>query len=167
MTEKYITCTIGGKDYNAHFKSFGESYSNFEWSFWDRVTLPFYKGRRVLKDLFYECKYAFQRLVDGYDCRDVFNVDVGFITRYKKILENFKKYNNGYPSNMTYEEWIDIIDRMLYHLQFMDSCFVEDELYKFVGDGFFLVDDTVHKIVEEHKNKFFELFSKYFYSLWY
>lgn len=168
MTEKYVTCTIGGKEYEVLFRDSGISFDNIKWTFWDKITLPFYRSRRWFKDSFYAIKYAYYRLRDGYDCRDVFNIDYGFTVKYKKILENFKKYNNGYPTELTWEAWNTTIDEMLYHLQFMTEEDVEAELISYVdSESYYVADDTIYKIMEEHKNKFFELFSKYFYSLWY
>ena len=66
--------------------------------------------------------------------------------------------------------WKEVLNEMINCLEMMD----EDNAYAFLG--FCELDDynrmtkedreNVYRIMEENKNKFFELFSKYFYSLW-
>ena len=166
-----IDCEVGGRLYkNVKFKDMGFSFKKIKWTFWDKLTLPFYRCRRVLKDLFYACRYAFERVKDGYDSRDVFSLDYSFLLRYEKILKDFRKYNNGHPCNMTEEEWNKILDDMIYHLHYMIEENVENELQTYVKDdeNSYIIDGrTVFNIMEEHRKEFFELFSKYFYNLWY
>jgi hypothetical protein len=166
-----IDCEVGGRLYkNVHFKDMGFSFEKIKWTFWDKLTWPFYRCKRVLKDWFYACKYAFERVKDGYDSRDVFSLDYSFLLRYEKILKDFRKYNNGHPCHMTEEEWDKILDEMIYHLHYMYEENVENELQTYVKDkenSYIIVGRTVFDIMEEHRKEFFDLFSKYFYNLWY
>jgi hypothetical protein len=43
---------------------------------------------------------------------------------------------------------------------------VEEELTKDMSEGFIPNPTITYKIMEKHKNEFFELFSKHFYNLW-
>ena len=167
-----IDCEVGGRLYkNVHFKNMGFSFKQIKWTFWDKLTWPFYKCRRALKDCFYTCKRAFERVKDGYDYMDVVSLDYSFLLRYEKILKDFRKHNNGYPGTMSdIEEWDKILDEMIYHLHYMNENNVEDELQTYVKDkenSYIIVGRTVFNIMEEHRKEFFELFSKYFYNLWY
>lgn len=168
---KYIDCEVGGKLYkNVEFKSLGFHFNNIKWNLLDKITWPFYRLRRILKDAKWSIKYAFERVKDGYDSRDVFSLDYNFIWRYENILKDFRKYNNGFPCSMTEEAWNKIIDNMLYHLHYMYENNVEDELQAYVKDekdSYIVVGTTIYDIMKEHKDEFFKLFSEYFYSLWY
>ena len=168
---KYIDCEVGGRFYeDVEFKDIGFSFNEIKWTLWDKITLPFYRCRRLFKGWFYECKYAFERVKDGYDSRDVFSLDYRFLTKYEKILKDFRKYNNGVPHGLKEDEWNKILDEMIYHLHYMDENNIEDELQFYVKDeenSYIIVGRTVFEIMEEHRKEFFELFSKYFYSLWY
>lgn len=166
---KYIDCEVGGKLYkDVEFKSLGFHFNDIKWNLWDKITLPFYRLRRVLKDVKWSIKYAFERIKDGYDSREVFSLDYNFIWRYKKILKDFRKYNNGIPYGLQEKEWNEILDKMLYHLQYMDENNVEDELQFYVKDekeSYTVVGTTIYDIMKEHKDEFFKLFSEHFYSL--
>lgn len=168
---KYIDCEVGGRFYqDVEFKNLGFSFKDIKWTFWDKITSPFYKLRRLLKDIKYKIKYAFERIKDGYDSRDVFSLDYNFIWRFEKLLKEFRKYNNGVPYEMSEEEWNKILDEMIYHLHYMDENNIEDELQFYVKDekdSYIIVGNTVYEIMCEHKDEFFMLFSKYFYNLWY
>lgn len=168
---KYIDCKVGGKLYkDVEFKSLGFHFNDIKWNLWDKITLPFYKLRRVLKDVKWAIKYAFERIKDGYDSREVFSLDYHFIWRYEKILKDFRKYNNGVPYGLQENEWNEILDKMIYHLHYMDENIIEDELQLYVKDekeSYTVVGTTIYDIMKEHKDEFFKLFSEHFYSLWY
>ena len=94
-------------------------------------------------------KYAWQRAIHGYDYCDVYNLNDAFIDRYIKILTAFKEENMSVPIDMTEKEWDKIIDEMINYLKSIQS---EEKI--------------TWEIRERYKDKFFELFSKYFFDLW-
>lgn len=134
--------------------------------FWDDVTTPFWKAKRKVKDAYWEIRYGFQRMFKGYDVVDTFETFAKFTERYKKILTEYKNGHMGVPYGMENEEWEAIIDEMLYHLKYMDEWTVIKELEKDVPEDWSASSKTVDEILEKHKNEFFKLFSKHFYSLW-
>lgn len=84
------------------------------------------------------------------------------------------KYKKEYDTRLfhTEEETNNIIDEMIYNLQMMDEDFVEKVLY-----GNNILDDNYHfktpeetklifSTMDQHKEKFMELFSDYFWQLW-
>ena len=133
---------------------------------WSTITIPFYRIRFWIRERCWEVRYGFERMRKGYDSVDVFDLFPQFTKRYYKILVEFKKIHDSHPMNMTEEEWNDIINEMIYHLYFMD----EYNIHKEFETGMFrdkLQDyKTMDEIMNKHKDKFFELFSKYFYDLW-
>ena len=102
----------------------------------------------------------------GYDNVDTFETFAKFIERYEKILTDYRKCHVGYVGTMTAEEWDAIIDEMIFHLHYMDESNVIDELERDVPDDWSADYTTIHYILDSHKDKFFRLFSEYFYNLW-
>ena len=137
-----------------------------KWTFWDKITIPFYRGRQIISDTYYRIRRGFQRMFKGYDDYDVFELFSGFISRYNKILTDYRKTHYGYPADLTEEKWDAIIDEMLHHLKFMDETYVEDSLCEGMPEHWLPDNMVVYEIMKRHKDEFFKLFSKYFYNLW-
>lgn len=133
---------------------------------WDVITTPYYKAKWWIREAYWEVRYGFQRMFKGYDSVDVFETFAKFRERYIKILTDYRKNHIGYCSEMTEEEWDDIVDEMIYHLRYMDEETVTEELERYVPDDWSASYITVNYILDKHKDAFFELFSKYFYHLW-
>lgn len=144
------------------FKTLKDKLENI----WDIITTPFWKTKRWIKDAYWETRYGFQRMFKGYDFVDTFETFAKFTERYSKILVDYRKRHIGYCAEMTSEEWDGIIDEMIYHLHYMDEETVIEELEKDVPDNWSASYKTVGEILDKHKDRFFELFSKYFYNLW-
>lgn len=133
---------------------------------WYIITLPFYRLKRKIRDIYWEIRYGFQRMFKGYDYVDTFGLCDKFIDRYYKILTEYKKNLHGHPAHMTEEEWNNIIDQMLFHLYYMDEDHVDEELGKDVPNSWIPIWKTTGEIMEKHKTEFFKLFSEHFYNLW-
>ena len=134
---------------------------------WLDICHPFRKVRWWIRDIYWQVYYAFERMFKGYDSVDVFELFSTFTERHEKILTQYIKYNCGYPSNMTEDEWDEILTQMLYHLHWMQENNVEEALQKGMPEDWIPSSITVYEIMERHKDEFFKLFSKYFYNLWY
>lgn len=106
-----------------------------------------------LRHIRYELKYAWQRAWRGYDDSMVFDMNDTFIELYREILKDFKENLHGYPGTMTEEEWNDILDEMIGSL---------DRMYYVL----FKSDNDDADLVEQEKDRFFELFKEHFWSLW-
>ena len=133
---------------------------------WYTITWPLRKIRWWLKDLHWDVHYGLQRMFRGYDEVDTFETFAKFIERYSKILTDYRKHHIGYCGEMTEEEWDATIDEMIYHLKYMDEETVIDELENDVPENWSVSAKTVSEVLDSHKDRFFELFSKYFYNLW-
>ena len=159
---------IDGEEIQAEYFEFNHEFNPFDYSYnlWDKITIPFYRIKNTVRDVYWEIRYGFQRMFKGYDNVDTFETFAKFTERYYKILTDYKKHHNGYPANLTSEEWDNIVDDMLRHLYYMDEENVEKELSKDVPENWTVSSKTTYEIIEKHKNEFFKLFSEYFYNLW-
>lgn len=173
----YATVTVGRDTIeNAEYFTFDHSdwYAKKEIktlkdaleNIWDVITTPYYKVKWKLDRLYWNCRYGLERMFNGYDSVDTFEIFSKFIERYTKILTEYRKTHIGYCGTMTEEEWDDIIDEMLYHLHYMDEETVTEELEKNVPDNWSASAITVYEVMDKHKDAFFKLFSEYFYHLW-
>lgn len=143
-----------------------QSEISIKLTLWDKITLPLYRFVHKVKNVYWNIRYGFQRMFKGYDNVDVFDTFSKFTDRYSKILAEYRKSHVGYVGTMTLEEWNSIIDEMIFHLYYMNEENVNEELKKYVSDNWIPTLETVSKIMDSHKDKFFKLFSEYFYSLW-
>ena len=111
-------------------------------------------------------KYAFQRMFRGYDDEQALYLNECFIENYIKILKR-KKKSMLYPASCdSYEEWQNIIDSMIYHLEMMseDSYDLVKRDYEDYGSFRRKVYDS-RKKMDKHKEDFFLLFSRYFFEM--
>ena len=130
----------------------------------------------LIKDkLFYDtnCLSArIQRFKRGYSYGDVWNMDQWFMRTVKPMLIHLRDHGMGIPWDLYKEEgderedWEDILSEMIGCLDLMD----EDAAAKYLE---ILEDDhsaesyqRVSAFMESCKERFFELFSQHFYSLW-
>lgn len=137
-----------------------------KWNLWYKITTPYYRVKRLIRDTYWEIRYGFQRMFKGYDSVDVFETYYKFIDRYSKILTRLKKNHVGYPYDLDEEEWENILDEMIYHLHYMVEDNVVDDLKRDVPEEWNPSQKNVDMIMDKHKNEFFKLFSEYFYNLW-
>jgi hypothetical protein len=162
--------TIAGETITAEYFESSFNYSPTERNklsdLWDTITLPFYRLKRKIRDIYWEIRYGFQRMFKDYDNVDIFSMDSKFIERYYKILTDFKKSLHGHPGRMSEEEWNKILDQMIFHLYYMDEEHIDEELCKDVPESWIPTWNTSGEIMEKHKNEFFKLFSEHFYDLW-
>lgn len=130
-----------------------------------------YKIKNTLEDIWYPFKYRCQRFARGYADEDMFNIDIWFVNMVKPMLVYLKDHGSGFPGEFDDEdEWHKVLAEMINCLDLMD----EDNVCNFLG--FCEIEDImkmktedfkkVHDIINENKDRFFELFSKYFYYLW-
>lgn len=159
---------IDGEEIQAEYSEIYHEYSPFNKSLnlWDKITIPFYRIKNIIRDVYWEIRYGFQRMFKGYDYVDTFETFAKFTERYYKILNDYKNHHNSHPFKLTEEEWNNIIDDMLRHLYYMDEENVEKELSKDVPENWTVSSKTTYEIMEKHKNEFFKLFSEYFFNIW-
>ena len=144
----------------------GDNPFGLKWTLWDKITVPFYTLKRIVRDYYWQVRYAFQRMFKGYDVVDTFEMFYSFISRYRKVFKDYKEHHWGYPGELTNEEWEAIIDKMIHCLDMMDEQYLEKFLLEDMPEKYVVSPISTYEIMEHYKNEFFELFSKYFYNLW-
>lgn len=114
-----------------------------------------------------------QRFKRGYSYGDVWDMDFWFMRTAKPMLIHLRDHGIGISNELYLQDadnerilWENILTEMISCLEPM----YEDNAEKHLGieNKDFSVEDYEKKwaLMEENKNRFFELFSKYFYCLW-
>ena len=107
-----------------------------------------------------------QRFIRGWADEDSWDIADWFIETLLSMLKKFKEDNNGHPFELTEEEWDNTIDDMIYYLEGMTEEGATRQLY---GKEQQVTQETIretYNYMSDSKYKFFELFVKYFYDLW-
>lgn len=125
---------------------------------------------RNLKDISIFIKRIFFTLKHGYSPVAQWETFEWFIAVMREILINYRNNRMGTPvvipdyniddlisENKNIEIYNNILDEMITLLDQMDE---NNSAYKDVSL------EEMHSTMDTAKNKFFELFSKYFYTLW-
>ena len=121
-----------------------------------------------------------QRFIRGYSYSDVWNMDQWFRETVKPMLIHLRDHGCGIPGDLYQEgeneraNWEAVLTEMVDCLTLME----ENNVYKHLfGENWFEQDlfdrdtilanwELVNSVMDKNKNRFFELFSKYFYHLW-
>ena len=125
---------------------------------------------RNLKDIPIFIKRIFFTLKHGYSPVAQWETFEWFISVMREILINYRDNRTGTPvvipdyniddlisENKNIEIYNNILNEMIELLDKMDEC---NSTYNGVSL------EEMHSAMDSAKNKFFELFSKYFYTLW-
>ena len=125
---------------------------------------------RNLKDIPIFIKRIFFTLKHGYSPVAQWETFSWFISVMREILVNYRDNRMGTPvvipgyhtddsisENKNIEIYNNILNEMIELLDKMDEC---NSTYNDVSL------EEMHSAMDSAKNKFFELFSKYFYTLW-
>lgn len=118
-------------------------------------------------------KARIQRFKRGYSYGDVWDMDFWFMRTVKPMLIHLRDHGIGIPNELYLQDadnerilWENTLTEMISCLELMN----EDNAEKYLGieNNDFSVEDYNKEwaLMEENKNRFFELFSKYFFSLW-
>ena len=132
--------------------------------------------RKLKNKLIYDVdslKARIQRFKRGYSYGDVWDMDFWFMRTVKPMLIHLRDHGIGIPNDLykqdaenEREEWETVLTEMISCLELMD----EDNAEKYLGieDDDWSVENynKTWALMEENKKRFFELFSKHFYSLW-
>ena len=125
---------------------------------------------RNLKDIPIFIKRIFFTLKHGYSPVAQWETFSWFISVMREILVNYRDNRMGTPvvipdynadslisENKNIRAYNNILNKMIKLLDKMDEC---NSTYNGVSL------EEMHSAMDSAKNKFFELFSKYFYTLW-
>lgn len=137
-----------------------------EYTFWDWISTPFYRIRRLFYDRWFSFRQRCQRFRRGYADSDVWDLDHWFMATVKPMLEQMLRTYNSHPGEITAEQWEDNLREMITCLTLMDEDAVQEHLG--ISNEGWSVDkyQRTKETMEESKKRFFELFEKWFYNLW-
>lgn len=119
-------------------------------------------------------KARIQRFKRGYSYGDVWDMDFWFMRTVKPMLIHLRDHGCGIPNELYLQDedneriaWENTLTEMINCLDLM----CEDNAAKYLGienkERWSLEDYNKRwTLMEENKNRFFELFSKYFYCFW-
>ena len=114
--------------------------------------------------------YRRQRAKRGYSDYDVWDIQLWLIHTLRPMLENIIENLYSHPAEITFEEWKGIIEEMIFLLKIMDW---DDEIFVRKNMGISTEDfslDTFCLVEAERKkarDRFMELFNKWFWTLSY
>ena len=133
----------------------------------------YYKIKNTIRDFWWDFRRRCQRFKRGYAYSDVWDIDGWFMDTIKPMLIHLRDHGSGVPWDLYNHEneneridWENILTEMVECLDLM----YEDAAQEYLGiaDNDYSAESyqKVNDLMDEKKNRFFELFSKHFYSLW-
>lgn len=145
-------------------------YFDIEETWVDRLIHPFLWLWVRAKDRWDDLSYRCQRFRKGYSDSDVWEMWDWFIRTAKPMLRELSVKAYNYPEEIGEEQWREILLEMADLLEIMDV-WDDTEARKSAGiaDGDNSTE-TLRRISAEKgkaKERFFFLFNKWFYDLWY
>lgn len=113
-----------------------------------------------------------QRFKRGWAYSDVWDLDVWFMYTVKPMLIHLRDYGIGIPKELYVDgenervNWENTLTEMINCLTLMDEDVARERLG--ISDSDCSVESykRTNDLMEENKDRFFELFSEYFYALW-
>lgn len=133
----------------------------------------YYSIKNAIRDACWNFRARCQRFKRGWSYRDSWDIDFWFMDTVKPMLIHLRDHGIGIPFDLYLDgaeneraAWEAVLTEMIECLDLME----EEAAQKYLG----VYDDTwskesykmVNDLMEEKKNRFFELFSKHFYGLW-
>lgn len=154
-----------------------------------RIIMLFYNERIFKRCFDWRGKYWYKNIKEiplyfklmhhlikhGYDEYATWETFDWFIDTMTDVLKTYRNGHIGYPvasyddkekqdaANIEYDA---DLDEMIQHLYMMDEMHVIESLQEGMPDGWRPSHISVNEIMERHKDEFFKLFAKHFYSLW-
>lgn len=123
----------------------------------------YYKIKNYWNDFRTHC----ERFKRGYAYIDVWDMDCWFVHTVKPMLMHLRDHGIGYPSEFKSRiYWENILTEMISCLDLMNEDVARADLCISSNDYSHKSYQKVNEFIEANKNRFFELFSKYFFSLW-
>ena len=136
----------------------------------DKLLHPFIWIWVRIEEKWKNLRYRSQRFKKGYSDRDVWEMRDWFIQTAKPMLRELSTKAYNYPEEAGEEQWREILLEMADLLEIMDIW--DDTAARKQAD--LEADDKSETTVqlisaekEKAKNRFFFLFNKWFYDLWY
>ena len=145
-------------------------YLDIEETWVDRLIHPFLWLWVRVKDRWDDLRYRCQRFKNGYSERDVWEMRDWFIRTAKPMLRELSAKAYNYPEEAGEEQWREILLEMADLLEIMDV-WDDTAARKQAGvetdDKSEIAVQLISTEKEKAKNRFFFLFNKWFYDMWY
>lgn len=138
-------------------------------SCWDRLVVPFYRCRWSIREKWTDLQYRCQRFKRGYASCDVWELRTWFVYTLKPMLQDLRIHRTGHPEALTDEEWDEILGEMARLLDLMDiwdDKAVRNQLGVSEADRSYETEMQISEQKREAAERFFQLFSKWFWDLW-
>ena len=125
-----------------------------------------------IKNAWYNFTCRCQRFKRGWAYGDVWDIDVWFMRTVKPMLTHLRDHGIGIPGEFCIGEdgnriyWENTLTEMISCLELMDENAAREHLGISDSDYSFESYKKINDLMEENKDRFFELFSKYFFDLW-
>lgn len=132
----------------------------------------YYRIKNTISDFWYDFRRRCQRFKRGWSYGDVWDIDAWFIRTVKPMLIHLRDHGIGIPSELYVDgenervNWENILTEMVGCLELMDENAAREHLGILDSDYSFESYKKARDLMEENKDRFFELFSKYFFALW-
>lgn len=140
-----------------------------ELNWWDKLTGPFCRLWWKLCDEWKNFGYRRQRFQRGYASCDVWELRTWFVNTLKSMLEDLLIHHTGHPTELSGEEWEDILREMIRLLSIMDiwdDTVSRKNLDIPENDRSYNVIKQISAEKQKATEQFFHLFSKWFWDLW-
>ena len=150
------------EDILAHF--------DIEYTWVDKLLYPFVWCWVRIEEKWKNLRYRSQRFKKGYSDRDVWEMRDWFIQTAKPMLRELSAKAYNYPEEASEEQWREILLEMADLLETMD---VWDDTAARKSAGAAENDNSTEALWQisaekrRAKERFFFLFNKWFYDLWY
>ena len=126
-----------------------------EYTLWDKLTRPYWRVSFIIKDWKYEVKWAYQRIIRGYDDRALWNLEYHLAKVIKEVTFQMAENSNGYPHRVGSEKkWKQI----LLDISFGFGSYIEMD--------WFISNQKEYKVLDREFKKGMKLFAEYFKGLW-
>lgn len=117
-----------------------------------------------------QIRFFFQRLVRGWDDSDTWSLNTTIAEFIYPRLKRFKAIKNSTPVGMNFNEWDDIINKMLFAfgLEIYEFSDKKGNVAEEIGldvEEYNKYDSYFHTCWEKKENGL-ELFKKYYLDLW-
>jgi len=73
---------------------------------------------RLLRRIKRSCLFLFQRITRGFSDSDLWSLDYTIAKFVLPRLKTFRETSQGSPGNLDENDWLDIIDKMIYAFEY-------------------------------------------------
>ena len=133
----------------------------------------YYRIKNTISYFWYNLRARYQRFKRGWAYGDVWNMFDWFMTTVKPMLIHLRDHGIGIPLDLYLDgednerkAWEDILTEMIECLDNMNEEQIYDK-YDLWGEHKTKNNyEYVNDLMNTNKDRFFELFSKYYFDLW-